>query len=363
MIFARYLLKEFLRLYLGICSTFLFVYCMIDFLEKNTRYFPKYGATWLVIFEYYLVQTPKMFVDISPFSVMFSAIITTWIFARSGEISALRAAGQSIRKICSPILIFSFAIGMTCFLISEFIVPEAMLRLQKVETVKIEKSELSQMFLESQWVRGEGSILHFKKLNQLERTLIDPEYIVLHNRNEVEQIVFARKAVFDQKRDVWSLVDARVSTFSEAGELLSTEKVSAFPTNVASQPPKLLREGVSSDLVSYRELRRVLSESRSSGGAMASREADLYQKLSSPFANLLFAFFALPFALRRERQADTYIGIVVCLLTAAMYSGGSASLRTMAVSGSVSPYLAAWCPPLLFLCFGVILMLRVDRRS
>jgi lipopolysaccharide export LptBFGC system permease protein LptF len=247
--------------------------------------------------------------------------------------------------------------------VSEFVVPQAMLRLQKVETVKIEKSELSQMFLESQWVRGEGSILHFKKLNQLERTLIDPEYIVLRNRNDVEQIVFARKAVFDQRRDVWSLVDARVSSFSEAGELLSTEVVRSFATNVSSQPPKLLREGVSSDLVSYRELRRVLAESRSSGGAMASREADLYQKLSSPFANLLFAFFALPFALRRERQADTYIGIVVCLLTASMYWGGSASLRTMAAAGTVSPYLAAWCPPLLFLCFGVILMLRVDRRS
>jgi lipopolysaccharide export system permease protein len=363
LIFARYFLKEFFRLYFGICATFLFIYCVIDFLEKNTRYFPKYGATWPVIFEYYLVQTPKMLVDISPFSVMFSAIITAWIFARSGEISALRAAGQSIRKICSPILVVSLAIGILCFLVSEFVVPQAMLRLQKVETVKIEKSALSQMFLESQWVRGEGSILHFKKLNQLERTLMDAEYIVLRNRNEVERIVFARKAAFDQKKNVWSLIDARVSAFSEAGELLSTENVPAFATNVSSQPPKLLREGVSSDLVSFRELRRVLSESRSSGGAMVSREADLYQKLSAPLANLLFAFFALPFALRRERQADTYIGVVVCLLTAAIYWGGSASLRTMAVAGSVSPYLAAWFPPLLFLCFGVVLMLRVDRRS
>ena len=96
---------------------------------------------------------------------------------------------------------------------------------------------------------------------------------------------------------------------------------------------------------------------------MASREADLYQKLSGPLSNLIFAFFALPFALRRERQADTYIGIVVCLLTAAVYWGGAASMRTMAVSGALSPHVAAWLPPIAFLCLGILLMVRVDRRS
>lgn len=363
MIFARYLLKEFVRLYLGICATFLFVYCIIDFLEKNTRYFPKYNATWQVIVEYYAVQLPKMFVDVSPFSVMFSGIITMWIFARSGEVSAMRAAGQSVRKICAPVLYLSIVIMLCSFLVSEFVVPSAMLRLQKVETVKIEKSELSQMFLESQWVRGEDSILHFKKLNQIERTLVAPEYILLRDKTEVAKIVFAEKAVFEQGLNVWILVNAQVSHFSEAGELLEHVRVERYPTNISSQPPKLLREGVSSDFVSFRELRRVLNESRSAGGAMTSREADLYQKLSSPLSNLIFAFFALPFALRRERQADTYIGIVVCLLVAAVYWGGSASMRTMAVSGALSPYIAAWLPPVAFMALGILLMLRVDRRS
>jgi hypothetical protein len=61
MIVAKYLLKEFIRLYAGICSTFLFIYCVIDFLEKNTRYFPKYSASWAVIFEYYFIYTSIIF--------------------------------------------------------------------------------------------------------------------------------------------------------------------------------------------------------------------------------------------------------------------------------------------------------------
>lgn len=363
MIFARYLLKEFLKLYIGICTAFLAVYCVIDFLEKNTRYFPKYGAGWGTIFEYYLVQLPKMYVGISPFAVMFSGIITTWIFARSGEVAALRAAGQSVVRICMPILWASVFVSTTVFAVSEFIVPGAMLRLQKIETVKIEKSELSQMFLESHWVRGQNSILHFKRLDQLDRALVQPEYIVMTRSHEVAAIVHARKAFFNSKRKVWELIDSQVAKFGEAGELLSTTALDSYLTNVSSQPPKLLREGVSSDFVSFRELRRVLAESKSTGGSMASREVDLFQKLSSPLANFLFAFFALPFALRRERQADTYIGIVVSLLTAAMYWGGAASLRTIAVSGAVSSFVAAWLPPLLFALLAGFLTARVDRRS
>lgn len=363
MIFTRYLLKEFLKLYFGICASFLAIYCVIDFLEKNTRYFPNYGATWDTIFEYYFVQLPKMYVNISPFAVMFSGIITAWIFARSGEVSALRAAGQSVVKICAPLLWMSVCISVFVFNVSEFIVPGAMLRLQKIEKVKIEKSELSQMFLESHWVRGKNSILHFKKLDQLGRALVMPEYIVMKSNHEVGTIVTARKAVFNPQRQVWELVESNVTQFGEAGELLSANRTARYLTNVSSQPPKLLREGVSSDFVSFRELRRVLADSQSAGGSMAVREVDLFQKLSSPFANFLFAFFALPFALRRERQADTYIGIVVSLLAAAMYWGGAASLRTMALSGAVSSYIAAWLPPLLFACLAGILTVRVDRRS
>jgi len=363
MIFARYMLREFGKLYGSICGAFLMIYCVIDFLEKNTRYFPKYNIDWTLIIEYYLVQIPKMFVDVSPFGIMFSGILTMWIFARSGEVSAMRAAGQSVRRICRPLLLASVLVALLCFCVSEFIVPPALLHLQKVETVKIEKSALSQMFFESQWVRGDGSILHFKKLNQLERTLLDPEYIVMRHRTEVAQIVHAQKAIFDNQAGSWSLVDAWVNNFAETGELVSSQNVAFFKTNVSSQPPKLLRDGVSSDLMSYRELRKALNESRSSGGAMTSREADLYQKLSAPFANIVFAFFALPFALRRERQADTYIGIVICLLASAIYWGGCASMRTLAASGAILPQLAAWGPPVAFLIFGFLLMLRVDRRS
>jgi lipopolysaccharide export system permease protein len=363
MIFARYMLREFIKLYVSICFGFLIVYCVIDFLEKNTRYFPKYNVSASVVFEYYLVQMPKMFIDMSPFGVMFSGILTAWIFSRSGEIAVLRAAGQPVRRICAPLLSAGVIISLLCLFIGEYIVPSALLQMQRIEKVKIEKSELSKLFLESQWVSTPDSILHFQKLNQIEHSLVQPEYVVFRSPNNIEKIVHGKRAVFDGQLGTWKLTEATVSRFSESGELSQIEKVDSYATTVVSQPPKLLRDGISSDLVSFRELRQVLREGTSTGGAASVRETDLFQKLSAPFANLLFAFFAFPFALRRERQADTYIGIVASLIIAAVFWGSSAAMRAVAVSGLLPSYVAAWGPTLLFLVLGIVVMLRVDRRS
>jgi lipopolysaccharide export LptBFGC system permease protein LptF len=81
---------------------FVTVYCIVDFLEKNTRYFPKYKASTQHIFEYYFVQTPKIISDLLPFSSLFASIATFWIFAKSNEITALRASGASLKRIVLP---------------------------------------------------------------------------------------------------------------------------------------------------------------------------------------------------------------------------------------------------------------------
>ncbi len=361
MIFARYLAREFLKVNAFIIIFFLTMYCVIDFLEKNTRYFPKYDASGVVILEFYLTQLPKMFVDLLPFSTMFAGVVVLFLFAKNGEISAMRAAGMSVFRVCSPLLVLGAILAVASFGMNEFVVPRTTLHLKKVETVKIEKSELGRMFFESNWVRGEGSILHFKALNQVERGLEGVEYFVFSNPSQVRTVVHARQAFFDGERSTWILRDARETNFDGQGRMTGARFLPTCPTNVVSQPPRLLREGVTADQISYRELRELIDQSKRAGGAIASREVDLYQKLSLPLANFLFVFFALPFALRKERQADTYVGVIYCLTAAILFWVGNLSMRNLAQNGVVHPLIAAWSVTAVLgaLCF--LLVRKLDK--
>jgi lipopolysaccharide export system permease protein len=362
--FDLYLLRQFFKTFSLLSFFFVGLFCVIDFLEKNTRYFPKYGASGRVILEFYISQVPKLFVDLLPFAVLFTTIIVLWIFARSGEISAMRAAGRSTVRICAPLILAGFLASVGSFLLREFVVPRAMTHLKKVETVKIEKSELGKMFFESNWVKGENSILHFKALNQAKQRLEGVEYYEIPRGmdvSEVRTIHYARNAQFDSTKQVWVMSDVFVNRFDGRGRLVSQEKKPVLDTNVESKPPKLLGEGVTADQIGFFELGSLIREAKKGGGALKRLEVELYQKLALPFANLIFVFFALPFALRRERQTDTYLGVLICLAAAIMYWVGNLALRNLAINGVLPPYLAAWLVTWLLLGGSFLVVRRLDK--
>jgi lipopolysaccharide export LptBFGC system permease protein LptF len=67
--------------------------------------------------------------------------------------------------------------------------------------------------------------------------------------------------------------------------------------------------------------------------------------------------------LRRERQADTYVSIVVCLVAAIVYWVGNASMKTMAQNGLLNPVVAAWLVNVVFLAGSVVILRKLDRGT
>lgn len=362
MIIDRYILREFLKINALLVALLGLFYVVADFLD-NSRYFIKYGASWSTIGQYYMASLPKILLDAFPFTVLFAAILTLWIFARNGEISAMRAAGCSVFRVSMPLIGMGFALSVLAFLVGEFVVPRSQLMLRYVETVKIKKKEYDPMFLESKWVRGTGSILHFERFDPLSRVLYGPQYYVFVDVSRVKTFAYANRAVFDDKTWSWKLEDAVVTSFTANGEIKGVSVEALLPTTVSSEPPRILREGITSDQLSYRELRDLIRLSARSGGNLADRQVDLQQKLALPFANLLFIFLALPFALRRERQADTYVSVVICLVAAIVYWIGNASMKSLAQNGLLNPVVAAWAVNVLFLVGAIVILRKLDRGT
>lgn len=361
MILWRYFAREFAK-NLAVLVVFLSgLYIVIDFLEKNTRYFPKYNTPNAVIAEYYFVQIPKLVSELSPFATLFAAIITLWSLAKSGEIAAMRAAGMSVFRVCSPILALGMATSLGIMALDEFVVPRAMMAHHKIERVKIEGSQMDRIFLDSNWVRGDDSILRFRRLDPINRRLLEPEYFVLSSPSRLKQMVHAREASFDESRRVWTLHDAVVTELEAPEGKLVQYQAAHFATKVTSEPPRLLRDGVEANQISFKELMDLIEQSQAAGGASASRLVDLHQKISLPFASFLFAFLALPFALRKERQADTHIGVVVCLIVAILYWFGNIAMRNLAQNDVVNPILAAWATNIGLMATAFLFVRKLDR--
>jgi lipopolysaccharide export system permease protein len=361
MIFFRYVAKEFLRFVFLIVCFFSSVYCVIDFLEKNARYFPRHNARASVIFEYYVVQLPKMFVDLLPFAVLFAAIITFWSLSRSGEIAAARSSGASVLKVSLPVLVSGALLSVLSFALSEWVVPPAQQRLRVIETVKIQKSELGRMFLESHWIRSDERILHFRKYDRVTGALVDPTLYVFADWSSLSAVIRSSYARFDERSQSWVLQDALRAGFPVTGTGgLSFSVHPLFDSGIAAEPPRILSSGIQPNELGFFELLGLIRESEDAGISAQKRLVDLYQKLSFPLASFLFVFLALPFAMRKERQAENYTGVVVSLALALIFWAGNFSMRSLAQSEVIPPFAGAFLMNVVLLLFGVFQLRRLN---
>ncbi len=360
--FDGYLLKEWTKFLILFVFFLIGLFLTIDFLENNTRYFPKYSASPRSIFHYYLYQIPKLFVDLLPFNCMFATIFTCWIFARNGEFLAMRALGQSIPRLGGPLLALGIALSLASFWISEKVVPKAMARLRYTMSVEIEKNALGEVFLDAEWIRGSEGFLHFSNFDRITGKIEHPMYYKVGPTNGLEEVVYADSATFHKDLGQWVMSHARIYHFGSSYKgQLSIEIQEVYATKVTATPPKLISQQTPSEQLSYGELRRLIRESTQAGAPLSNREVDLFQKISLPFLNFLFILIALPFARNSERQKDTYIGIISCLVVAILFWIGNVSLRSISQNGFLNPLIAAWIMPLAVTAFGLINLWKLDK--
>lgn len=394
MIFKGYLAREFLRFTFMITLFFSGLYSVIDFLEKNSRYFPKYNASGAIILEYYLLQMPKLVVELLPFATLFGAIITLWLFSRSGEIAAARTSGASIVAIGAPLFASGIILAALSFALSEGLVPKAQTRLRYIETVKIERSRLSRMFLESHWIRSGEAVMHFESYDRIRGVLRDPTLYIFDGPNALKSVSRSSRAYFDPRSESWILQDAIETSFhysdagreitsvdpvpkskggalatqgqeggqSHRGPHLASRFIQVLDSRLTAEPPRILSANVGSTDLGFLELLKLMRESEQAGISAQKRLIDLYQKVSLPLANVLFIFLAMPFCIRHERQTDTYAGIFVALALALVYWAGNFALRTLAQNGHVPPVFAAFAMSGLLLLFGLWQLRTLTHR-
>lgn len=361
MVMGRYLFFQFFKSIFAVLIFTLALYFILTYMEDSQHYFPGYHVSTKTLFFYYFWQLPSITVIMLPFTVLIGGIVTNWILAKNGEIAALRAAGLSMVRISIPLICVGLFYSLAQFYLSEFVIPYTSTQFLKVKLNEVEKKNTGNIFSESKWLRTPTSILHYEKYEETKQILEKPEIFVLNRFGLANKIVQAKSAHFDEKVGVWVLHYALVTNFNNASKVANEEVKPLFVSDIDFAPPKVLKQESESSQLSYWQLKKIIQEATQAGTNVSDRLVDLQLKLSQPFANLLFVFLTLPFALRKERQEENYIGIVLCLVSALIYWFGNMSLRNFAVKGIINPILAAWFMNVFIGVLSFILVRKLDK--
>ena len=360
----RYILREFIKVFLAALAGLIFV-CLVGDAAERLNEFVDASAPMRLILLFYLNQIPYYLIFILPASSLIATLFTLGQLSRYNELAAMLAGGVSLGRIFRPLLGLMLLVSAASFAVDETVVPRANQKKQDIVEYQIRKrvrpSSEVRSRVDYQGEAGRRWVAEFYRLS--EASFTDVKLLQFAGPPEALHIdyrVDAAAASF-QESGRWRFSRGTVRYFDRASR---DEWVVHFDTltlaGLAEKPEDFVIETKEPQQMSFIELGREIARLRRNGLRTEQAETELWFKTSLPLANFVIVLFGAPLAVTRRRIGPGIgiaLGVVVYMLFMATYY----LTRSMGYSGFVPAPAAAWTANTIFAVTGVWLFFRVRK--
>lgn len=365
----RYLLRE-LLVPLGFClGGFLIFWISFDlFSELKTFQDAKlHGAD---VVAYYVVKTPEFLVTVLPVALLLALLYTLTNHARHHELTAIRAAGVSLWRMCAPYLAVGFAASLALFALNELWVPDTEAAADKILQRRLGKASDSaaQRQLPGFTNDRQRRTWQFAAYNPRTREMLDPK-VEWQLPDGSSRELIAHRGVWSN--GVWTFYGVvQNNTYAPSGMLTNQNPQADLAMPGFSETPAVIRSEIKiSDRLSRRGVKRadipllelldyLRLHPQPPGKDRAWLYTKLYGRLAAPWTCLVVVLIAVPFGAASGRR-NVFVGvassIVICFGYFVLLQVGLA----LGAGGYLAPWLAAWLPNLVVGGSGWWLSLRV----
>jgi len=352
-ILDRYLLREWMRIFLVAGLGLPFLVMLIELAEKLDQYLMR-DLTREAIALGYVFSFPERVFRILPAAVLFATVFSIGNLARHSELTAAKASGRSALRMIVPVLVAAFVVSLAGLVIGEMAPPATRRQLEYLGELERRSQNVRYNFVyraEQGWVyiiRELNVSRQFMRDIVLEREGTGPEYPTIG--------IFATHASFDST-DGWLLRNGRYRILATPEREVVIAYDSMRMRTILEAPEDLLAEPKKPEEMGYAELTRYVEALEASGGDGGQLRVDLALKIAVPFTCFIIAIFAAPLVVSAPRTGNAY-GFAVSLGTAVVFLVLVQLSRTFGSSGVIAPTVAAWLPNAVFFALGLYLLKR-----
>ncbi|MDB6124054.1 MAG: Permease YjgP/YjgQ family protein [Pedosphaera sp.] len=368
----RYLLRE-LLVPLGYCLCgFLIFWIAFDLFGQLHDYQDK-KLLAKDILEIYFLSIPGFIVLILPMTLLLALLYALTNHARCHELTAMRAAGVSLWRICVPYVFVGLFFTGALFVINEFWAPNSN---EMVEQIKLSRME-NRAGISGKDIQynfnfpnaRDGRTWHVESYNTVTHVMTRPT-VTWNLTNEGRLYIIAERAQYlggvwnfynvqgrkyepGTNSDMVPIPQAKVMTFPEFTETpeelkreISFNKRLARSTVTSAEVPI-------ADILDYLQLHPDMPKH-----SKWRWQTQLQGRLAAPWTCLVVVFIAIPFGAASGRR-NVFVGvassIVICFVYFILLRLGLA----LGTGGYLPAWLAAWLPNMVFGISGIWLTLRV----
>jgi lipopolysaccharide export system permease protein len=361
----RYLLRE-LLIPLGYClSGFLLLWVSSDLINELRGLQEKKLLIGDVAL-YYLVKTPEYVVLVLPIGLLLALLYALTQHARHNEITAIRAAGMSIWRLCLPYFAVGFLASLALFAVNELWAPNSgelaeQIRNQRVAaaeapnrdgSLKISNSRDGRVWFAGRYDRRTGEMFNVQVKTLRpdgSQVLLEADRAVRHNGVWTFYHALERQQTNSLLLPLESRADVLTKPeFTETPEEMKSEL--ALSTGNALK--KVKRADI--PIAAIRDYLRFHPHPTNA----AALYTKLYGRLAAPWTCLVVVLIASPFGAGSGRR-NVFVGVASSILICLSYFVVQQFCLALGAGGHLQPWLAGWFPNLAFGAAGLWLTARV----
>ncbi len=354
--FDRYVLREYLRLFVVITAGVVGLFIVVNFFEQLDK-FVAHKAALGDIGRYYLYQIPYLVNLLSPVAALLATFFSLGEFAMRRELLALKAAGVPVWRTFFPILAVGAIMTAYGLWANQSLVPDGLRKAREIRAIKILKRKTAKVKTYGERISffGQGGRLFYFRRIDARRNAAWGIVVMELEGNRVVRRVDARRGVYDS---VWTFYGVVEREFSPDGSVRYRRYPRKVYPEITERPFDFLRSPKEIAETNTSELLKRITLLRQAGLEFYQELVELQVRFSFPFMNLIILLFALPIA-AGMRGASRAWGFGISIMVAFFYWALLQATRTLGDVGRVDPLLAAWLPNGVFILLSIPGFLRL----
>lgn len=366
-IIKKYLIKKFLSNFFKVFLAFAMLFFLINLLENINKNDNNHLDFFLILLFSVLPILGQISTLVASL-VLIACINTFYNLAKNSEITIMGNSGYSLWKICKPVLLASFALGIFWIIIVQYVAEKA-----NNFTLTLEKQYshiLPQSF-------SYGSNILWLKQNYLEKT--NHTFIVGLGRYNKANNVFADVGLwfFDEQQNFYQKINCKYTTIQKNLLYLNNCIINnATDFNIKIEQLKittnlnnnLLQQQIISNFAKLQSfsiwtLPKTIENIKAVGLDARKFVVHFYSILALPFNFLAMVLISAYFGINHIRNRKVILRIFVGILFGLFVYIVDNIAKSFGSSNLISIFSATWLVNLIFIFLGVLLLYRKEKLN
>jgi lipopolysaccharide export system permease protein len=369
----RWLLSELIGPLLFGIAAFTAVTLSVGVVFELVRRVAESGLPLTAALQVLLLRLPGFLVLSFPMATLMATLLAFSRLSGSSELTALRSVGVGTRRIVVPALALALCMSVLTFVFNDLIVPRANLAatnsLERAlgKAISTEKGS-NIMYSRFGRVAMEGGekvkmLTHIFYARKFLRGEMQDVTLLDFSRFGQRQMLTAESAQWNEQLAIWEFSNGRIINVDDATGSTTSARFDRYnyplsrdPLDVASLPsdPSVMTVG---------QARTAERLQRQAGNAKEARRlrVRIQEKFAFPAICLVFGLIGSSIGVRPHSRTSRSQGFGISVLLIFGYYLMSFIFSSLGITGTLTPFLAAWLPVFVGLAGGVYLLRQASR--